>query len=186
VNLFERLSSQPHVHARVVAAMFLLLATGVSIQAAGRPSSGSKRPARPRPHVQRVPRGAADPRMVEAFSFTIKDYRLNHQSEMNTLDIIIRYRYAPGIADEAYPDFRLLLKDVEDFLTNYPNEVDYWEIVNKKLTLMLLQKYLTLSAVTCEMHVSPSQNEPYIRSSTVTRDRAGQPSGAARPPRRAR
>lgn len=182
---FEKLSSHHLRLTRVAAATLFLLTLGLGLQAAGDPPAGPKRPASARHLVQRRPQGAADTgRLVEEFSFTIKDYKLNHQGEWNTLDLIIRYRYAHGISDEAYPDFRLLLKDVEAFLTGYPNEVDYWEIVNKKLTSMLLQKYPALSAITCEMHVSPSRNEPYIRSSTVTRSRAGLLSRRAGPGRR--
>ncbi len=107
--------------------------------------------------------------LTEEFSFLMQDFKITHQSEDNILNIKVRYCYQNGILDSKYPDFRGILNDIQDFLTNYPNEIDYWEIVNKKLTLIVLRKYPVLSSVTSEMQVSPSRLTPYIRSSIATR-----------------
>ena len=109
--------------------------------------------------------------LSEEFSFLIKDFRIDHQGEVNTLNISISYRYVVNIANSDYPDFRWLAKDVETLLSNYPNKTDYWEIVNKQITALLMKKYPALSSVTCEVKVSPSPQVPYSRSSRVTRDR---------------
>jgi hypothetical protein len=85
-----------------------------------------------------------------------------------------------NIRRSEYPDFRWLAKDVETLLTNYPNEDDYWEIVNKEVTALLLKKYPALTSVTCEMKVDPSRNVPYSRSSRVTRERRANPPGRKR------
>jgi hypothetical protein len=111
--------------------------------------------------------------LIEEFSFLIKDFKMNHQSEINNLNIMVRYRYAANISDGAYPDFRLITKDIENLLTNYPNKRDYWEIINKKITLMVLSKYPVITSVACELQVSPSPLDPYLRSSIVTRNRSG-------------
>lgn len=110
-------------------------------------------------------------RLIEEFSFLIKDFKVDHQTESNNLNISISYRYVINIANSDYPDFRLLAKDVETFLTNYPNEDDYWEIVNKQLTLSLLKKYPAISSITSEVRADPTQLDPYVRSSCVTRER---------------
>ena len=78
--------------------------------------------------------------MVEEFSFLIKDFKTEHQGQTNNLNITIQYRYRLNISVSEYPDFRLVAKDIELFLTNYPNEKDYWEILNKKITLFVLDK----------------------------------------------
>ena len=109
--------------------------------------------------------------LVEEFSFLIKDFKVDHQSELNTLNISISYRYVVNIPNADYPDFRLLAKDVETLLTNYPNEVDYWEIVNKNLTSLLMQKYPAISRLTSEITADPTRLDPYVRSSRVTRER---------------
>jgi len=109
--------------------------------------------------------------LKEEFSFLVEHFKVDHQAESNNLNISISYRYVVNIANSDYPDFRLLAKDVETFLTNYPNEDDYWEIVNKNLTLFLLRKYPALSSVTSEVTADPTRLDPYVRSSRVTRER---------------
>lgn len=109
--------------------------------------------------------------LIEEFSFSLKDVKMDHQGEVNTLNISISFRYVPRITRSDYPDFRRLAKDVETLLNNYPNKDDYWEIVNKQVTALLLQKYPALASVTCEMKVDPSRLVPYGRSSRVTRAR---------------
>ena len=110
--------------------------------------------------------------LIEEFSFLIKDFKIDHQAETNNLNISISYCYVAGIKTAEYPDFRLLAKDVETFLTNYPNEADYWEILNKQITALLLKKYPAITSVTSELKVDPSRLDPYIRASRVTRERA--------------
>jgi hypothetical protein len=110
--------------------------------------------------------------LTEEFSFLIQDFKMNHQSDINNLNIKVRYCYETGISDNKYPDFRLIVKDIQDFLENYPDEIGYWEIVNKKLTLMVLKKYPVLSSITSEIQVFPSRLVPYLRSSIVTRHRS--------------
>ncbi len=109
--------------------------------------------------------------LSEEFSFLIKDFKIDHQGETNTLNISISYRYVVNIANSDYPDFRWLAKDVETLLGNYPNKTDYWEIVNKQITSLLMKKYPALASVTCEMTVNPSRQVPYTRLSRVTRNR---------------
>jgi len=110
--------------------------------------------------------------LTEEFSFLIQDFKMNHQSEVNNLNIKVRIRYENDISQSKYPDFRAIAKDIEEFLNNYPNKIDYWEILNKKLTLMVLKKYRMLSSITTEIQVSPSQKVLYLRSSIVTRSQS--------------
>ena len=109
--------------------------------------------------------------LTEEFSFQIKDFKMDHQTQTNNLNILISYRYIANIEKAQYPDFRWLAKDVETLLSNYPNKDDYWEIVNKQITSLLLNKYPAITTVTCELKVDPSSLIPYARSSRVTRER---------------
>ena len=109
--------------------------------------------------------------LIEHFSFTLPDFKMVHQGEANKLNISISYRYAINIANSEYPDFRWLAKDVETLLNNYPNKDDYWELVNKQVTLLLLKKYPAITSITSEFEVAPSRLVPYSRSSRVTRSR---------------
>ncbi len=86
--------------------------------------------------VQKTRLKAAAPAPSESFYFLMNDYKMQHQGELNTLNIKVSYEYNNGIADNQYPDFIPLRKNVEKFLTEYPNEMTFWEIVNKQLTAM--------------------------------------------------
>lgn len=109
---------------------------------------------------------------IEEFSFLIKDFRMDHQTQANNLNISVSYRYVANISKPDYPDFRWLAKDIETLLASYPNEDDYWEIVNKQITALLLKKYPGIAQVTCEIRVDPTSVVPYTRSSRVTRERS--------------
>ena len=122
--------------------------------------------------------------LIEEFSFLIKDFKIDHQGEVNNLNLTVTYRYGnrPGIK---YPDFRLIAKDIEMLLTHYPNKTDYWEIVNKRLTSMVLRKYATIISITIKIDVSPSSADPYARSSIATRTRSNTSGRSMRTIRRA-
>jgi len=107
--------------------------------------------------------------LVEEFGFSISNFQLDHQGEKNTLNIIIRYRYRPNLTRDEYPDFTLIAKDLENLLGNYPDKSDYWELVNKRLTQMILQKYPVLAEITSQIEVSPTPSVRYPRMSIVTR-----------------
>ena len=144
----------------------LLLLTSISMVVQAQPSMAGK-------VTQLAPQKQHTGGLLsEEFSFAIKDFRIDHQGENNTLNILISYRYVLNIANADYPDFRWLLKDVETLLGSYPNKTDYWEIVNKQITALLMKKYPAIASLTCELKVEPSTNVPYSRSSRVTRDRA--------------
>lgn len=110
--------------------------------------------------------------LKEEFTFLIKDFKIDHQGENNNLNITIRYRYKPHISNSEYPDFTVVARDIETLLTNYPNEDDYWEILNKRITLMVLEKYSAITEITSQVQVSPSPKNSYLRSSIVTLDRS--------------
>lgn len=116
---------------------------------------------------------AAAPAPSESFYFLMNDYKMEHQGEVNTLNIKVSYEYNAGIADQEYPDFIPIRKDVDAFLGKYPNETAFWEIVNKQLTAMILHKYPALASVTCEIQVTPSPKYSFTRGSIVTRHRTG-------------
>jgi hypothetical protein len=109
--------------------------------------------------------------LTEEFTFLIKDFKIDHQGENNILNITIWYLYKAHLSNAEYPDFTVIAKEIETLLTNYPNKEDYWEIVNKKITLMVLEKYPAITKITSQIQVSPSPMNHYLRSSIVTRDR---------------
>ena len=95
--------------------------------------------------------------------------KMDHQGEVQSLNIKISLQYVNGIRNTAYPDFRLIARDVETYLGKYPNKTDYWEVVNKGLTQLILDKYPGVSRAASEIEVSASPLIPYVRASIATR-----------------
>jgi sugar lactone lactonase YvrE len=114
--------------------------------------------------------------LKENGNFSLKDYAINHQG-VNKIDIDMGYQYKPEITPNEYPDFRQIYKSIDNFLINYPNETDFWEIVNKNLTQNILNENPALAAIDININVLPSQSLPYNRTSKVTRTQPSNPQG---------
>lgn len=108
----------------------------------------------------------------ERWTFSLPNYTIEHQG-INNLNINVEYTYKDGITYSEYPDFVPISQSVDRFLVNYPNETDFWEIINKNLTQKLLDENPAMQSVTVDIDVLPSVALPYQRSSIVTRDRQG-------------
>ena len=109
--------------------------------------------------------------LVEEYSFLIENLKMAHPTELVSLNIKIRYHYVSNISDTAYPDFRDIAEDIQDFIDGYPEKADYWEVINKNLTRLVLDSYSELQDITSEMEISPSKEDPYFSMSIVTRRR---------------
>ncbi|MCC3488993.1 MAG: hypothetical protein JGK35_00185 [Microcoleus sp. PH2017_16_JOR_D_A] len=109
-------------------------------------------------------------------NFSLKNYAINHQG-LNKLNLDVDYQYKPGIPPNEYPDSLSILKSIDNFLSKYPNETDFWEIVNKKLTQNILNENSSLAAIKIDLNVLPSQTLPYNRTSKVTRTQPSNPQG---------
>lgn len=55
--------------------------------------------------------------------------------------------FKPGIAQAEYPDFVPIYTSIDSFLTNYPNETDFWEILNKNPIQKVLDENPVLADV---------------------------------------
>ncbi|KAM3096787.1 hypothetical protein ACKFKG_09895 [Phormidesmis sp. 146-35] len=78
--------------------------------------------------------------LQEGWSFKIDDYAIEHQGNA-VIDIEVSYDYVNGIGVPdplEYPDFVPINNFIQNFLVNYPNETDFWEILNKNLVTSLL------------------------------------------------
>jgi hypothetical protein len=83
-------------------------------------------------------------------SFT-HSVQVRHQG-INTLKMIVTYRRMPGkpivINSSEY------IATIDSVLSNYPNSTDWWEIVNKKLTAVLMQKYPDVDSLASDIEVN--------------------------------
>ena len=80
--------------------------------------------------------------LAENFSFQLLDYEIEHQGEA-VIDLLVDLDLKEGIgADDPfeYPDFLPIRDFIDDFLVNYENETDFWEILNKNLVTTLLSE----------------------------------------------
>jgi sugar lactone lactonase YvrE len=107
-------------------------------------------------------------KLQEDWNFSFQDYAINHQG-LNKLNLDVNYQYKPGITKDEYPDFVPIYQNIDNFLTNYPNETDFWEIVNKNLTQSILNENPALAAININLSVLPTSGLPYNRTSKVTR-----------------
>ena len=114
----------------------------------------------------------SDAQLTQKWNFTLANYPINHQG-LNNLNIDVNYKYKDGIQNYQYPDYVPIYKSIENFLVNYPNETDFWEIVNKNLTEKVLADNPAISSLTVNLDVLPTNRLPYERSSTVTRTQDG-------------
>lgn len=111
--------------------------------------------------------------MPREWSFVVDRYAIDHQGP-NTLKITVRCTYDAPQTTSPFPDSATVYRDITHFLEHYPNETDYWEVVNRNLTSDLLQRYPTLTSITANLEVLPMPSVPYTRSTTVTRIRNGE------------
>ncbi len=121
--------------------------------------------------------------LFESWSFAFEEYDIEHQGQ-STLDLIVSYDYVEGIGEEdpfEYPEFLQVYNFIDDFLTTYPNETDFWEILNKNLVTDLLTEPIptvfgfdyqlaeVVDSLTLALDVLPGSSDIDVpRSSTVT------------------
>jgi hypothetical protein len=108
-----------------------------------------------------------DGKLGEAWNFKIPNYSIAHQG-LNNLNIDVKYQYQPGITQDEYPDYVPISTSIDNFLTNYPNETDFWEIVNKSLTQQVLTQNPALDSLQINLEVLPTNRLPYNRTSIVS------------------
>ena len=87
-----------------------------------------------------TPEAEVEVNLGENFSFELLDYEIEHQGQA-VIDIAVDMDYKEGIGQEnpfEYPDFIPIAEFINNFLVNYPNETDFWEILNKNLIRTLL------------------------------------------------
>jgi hypothetical protein len=104
--------------------------------------------------------------------FIIKNYPIQHQGN-NLLDISVSY--IPKI-DTSIPSSinnKTISSELEQLLLNYPNETDFWEVINCYLTKNLLLNHPNLASITITLRVHPNQEFSYHRSTTVNQSNHG-------------
>ncbi|PZV11637.1 MAG: hypothetical protein DCF22_14065 [Leptolyngbya sp.] len=107
------------------------------------------------------------------WSFAFENYPMNHQWMANTLNIAVRYTLKPNASSRNAPDFTTMFNQVTRSLAHHPQD-DYWEIVNRKLTDVILRENPALYSVTIRLQVQPRTKVPFTCTTTVTRTASGE------------
>ena len=121
--------------------------------------------------------------LEESWSFSFEDYEIEHQGN-SVIDLTVSYDYVDGIGTNdpfEYPEFIQVYNFIDDYLVNYPNENDFWEILNKNLVDTLLSEPIptlfgieynlseVLESITVDIDVESGSSGINIpRSTTVT------------------
>ena len=119
----------------------------------------------------------------ESFSFSIEDYYIKHQgTAILDIDISLDFKKPKGKRKaEDYYEFQQIIQYIDSYLVDYPNETDYWEILNTNLATSLitdkiptawdttykLAKSVAELTVDIEVHAG-SGGAAYTRTSSVT------------------
>ncbi|MCU0547016.1 MAG: hypothetical protein MUE44_33450, partial [Oscillatoriaceae cyanobacterium Prado104] len=97
----------------------------------------------------------------------LTNYAIEHQG-INNINVGVKYQYRQGIAANQYRDVNQVYNSIDTFLKNYPNETDFFEIVNSNLTQRVLADNPLLDSLQIELEVLPTKNFPYDLSSIVS------------------
>ncbi|HCV31094.1 MAG TPA: hypothetical protein DGO89_13395 [Microcoleaceae bacterium UBA9251] len=62
----------------------------------------------------------------------------------------------------------LFYQSIDNFLANYPNETDVWEIVNQNLTQKVIAENPALDSLQIDLDLLPTNKLPYERASIVS------------------
>ena len=76
----------------------------------------------------------------ETFSVSIEDYTIEYQGTA-FLDIDVTLEFKPPRGkrkSKDYYEFQQIIQYIDSYLVDYPNETDYWEILNTNLAISLI------------------------------------------------
>lgn len=100
--------------------------------------------------------------------FWVSGYALEHQHMANTINIAVDYTLKDTIPALHKSNSTAWFNRITKFLIEYPNEDDFWEVVNRELTQTMLQEHPELRSLTISLEVLPRATIPYSCISTVT------------------
>ena len=119
----------------------------------------------------------------EKFSFSIEDYYIEHQgTAILDIDVTLEFKTPKGQRkSKDYYEFQQIIHYIDNYLVAYPNETDYWEILNTNLATSLITDKIptawdtsyklakSVAELTVEIEVQAGSGGPaYTRTSSVT------------------
>lgn len=102
---------------------------------------------------------AQAPEFSSHIELSIDRYIINHRFGFHALKINVEMDGMPMTIEDK------MANEVKDFLANYPNQEDYWEIVNKNLGVFLSKLYPNQKKIRTILSIEPDSNKPFSRKS---------------------
>lgn len=108
-----------------------------------------------------------DTTKVEREGLFIRDLKICHQQEWRNLSITLEYESDPyGKASNT----TLIKEYIHQFLDEYPNQTDFWEIMNVKLVRSLLMEFPDIQKLKSVLSLKPDRTLSFPRESTINYD----------------
>ena len=119
----------------------------------------------------------------ETFAFSIEDYYIEHQgTAILDIDVTLEFKTPKGQRkSKDYYEFQQIIHYIDSYLVDYPNETDYWEILNTNLATSLITETIptawntsyklakSVAELSVDIEVQAGSGGPaYTRSSSVT------------------
>ena len=133
----------------------------------------------------------------EKFSFSIEDYYIEHQgTAILDIDVSLEFKTPKGQRkSKDYYEFQQIINYIDSYLVDYPNETDYWEILNTNLATSLITDKIptawdtnyklakSVEELTVDIAVQAGSGGPaYTRTSSVTVQAANTKTNSATTP----
>lgn len=115
---------------------------------------------------------AAELNFNESYSIEIEHFNVDLDSAKRFVNVTATWKFKSNPTQNDYLDSNVVNFDIKEFLTNYPNKkTDFWEVINRKLTQHLMQKYTQIRALSIKIEVPKSKTDPYEHYSLVEASR---------------
>lgn len=106
-------------------------------------------------------------RLLESYAVKINALQVNLDNGKYIIAVDLKWSFKKNVNASDYTDSNLIVNDVKNFLSTYPDKKDFWEVINHKLALFLINKYTSLASIKTKLIIPASPLDPYPHASTV-------------------
>ncbi len=107
----------------------------------------------------------------EFYGFDLPGQATDHQNA-GEFDLSVWFEYEQNLEPNEIPNVLMVRLNVANFITNYPNNTDFFEIYSKNMAANLLDGFSNIANVNIRFDVPPNDVEvPFVFSSRVYYDR---------------
>lgn len=105
-----------------------------------------------------------DHQSTEKLGLSVNNLEICHQGNWRTMTFNFQYQADPLGASNQVGEVRNF---VHQFLENYPNTKDFWEVMNTKLVLSLAEKFPDIKTLQSKLAIAADKDFSFPRESTV-------------------